>query len=70
VPDALAAALGRGGADGKLVIIKKGGDAFAVKEWLAADAHARTTADSRTAGRLRSSVGADARSKYGIVVDD
>jgi len=47
VPDALAAALGRGGADGKLVIIKKGGDAFAVKEWLAADAHARTTADSR-----------------------
>ena len=27
MPDALAAALGRGGADGKLVIIKKGGDA-------------------------------------------
>src|SRR5215470_10316612 len=33
------------GADGRLAIIKKSGDAFAVKEWLAADADARTTAD-------------------------
>ena len=33
------------GADGRLAIIKKSGDTFAVKEWLAADADARTTAD-------------------------
>jgi competence protein ComEC len=32
-------------ADGRLAVIKKSGDAFAVKEWLAADADARTTAD-------------------------
>jgi competence protein ComEC len=32
-------------ADGRLAIIKKSGDAFAVKEWLAADADARTAAD-------------------------
>jgi competence protein ComEC len=33
------------GGDGRLAIIKKSGDTFAVKEWLAADADARTTAD-------------------------
>jgi competence protein ComEC len=32
-------------ADGRLAFIKKSGDGFAVKEWLAADADARTTAD-------------------------
>jgi competence protein ComEC len=33
------------GADGRLAVIKKGGEGFAVKEWLAADADPRTTAD-------------------------
>jgi competence protein ComEC len=33
------------GADGRLAVIKKNGEGFAVKEWLAADADARTTAD-------------------------
>jgi len=33
------------GADGRLAVIKKSGEGFAVKEWLAADADPRTTAD-------------------------
>ncbi|HEV3185499.1 MAG TPA: ComEC/Rec2 family competence protein [Xanthobacteraceae bacterium] len=33
------------GADGRLAVIKKNGEGFAVKEWLAADADPRTTAD-------------------------
>jgi competence protein ComEC len=50
------------GADGKLAIIKKGGDAFAVKEWLAADADARTTADPTLAtGVVCDVVGCNAR---------
>jgi competence protein ComEC len=50
------------GADGKLAIVKKGGDAFAVKEWLAADADARTTADpSLAAGVVCDAVGCNAR---------
>jgi competence protein ComEC len=32
-------------ASGRLAIVRKGGDAFAVKEWLAADADARTPGD-------------------------
>jgi competence protein ComEC len=50
------------GADGKLAVIKKGGDAFAVKEWLAADADARTTADPTLAtGVVCDVVGCNAR---------
>jgi hypothetical protein len=50
------------GADGKLAVIKKGGDAFAVKEWLAADADARTTADPTLAsGVVCDAVGCNAR---------
>jgi competence protein ComEC len=50
------------GADGKLAIVKKGGDAFAVKEWLAADADARTTADPTLAtGVVCDAVGCNAR---------
>jgi competence protein ComEC len=44
------------GADGRLAIIKKSGDTFAVKEWLAGDADARTTADPT----LRNGVTCDA----------
>jgi competence protein ComEC len=33
------------GDDGRLAVVKKGYDGFAIKEWLAADADARTTAD-------------------------
>jgi competence protein ComEC len=50
------------GADGRLAIIKKGGEAFAVKEWLAADADARTTADPTLAnGVACDAVGCTAR---------
>jgi competence protein ComEC len=50
------------GADGKLAIIKKSGDAFAVKEWLAADADARTTADPSLAnGVTCDAIGCNAR---------
>lgn len=50
------------GADGKLAVVKKGGDAFAVKEWLAADADARTTADPTLAsGIICDAVGCNAR---------
>jgi competence protein ComEC len=50
------------GADGKLAVVKKGGDAFAVKEWLAADADARTTADPTLAtGVICDAVGCNAR---------
>ena len=50
------------GADGKLAIIKRGGDAFAIKEWLAADADARTTADPTLAtGVVCDAVGCNAR---------
>jgi competence protein ComEC len=50
------------GADGRLAIIKKSGDAFAVKEWLAADADARTTKDpSLGSGVVCDAVGCNAR---------
>src|SRR5262249_28782842 len=50
------------GGDGRLAIIKKSGDAFAVKEWLAADADARTTADATLAnGVACDAVGCNAR---------
>jgi competence protein ComEC len=49
LPDVLIAPSGELAAvragDGRLAVIKKSGDAFAVKEWLAADADPRTTAD-------------------------
>ena len=49
-------------ADGRLAVIKKGGDAFVVKEWLAADADARTTADPTLAnGTACDGVGCTAR---------
>jgi competence protein ComEC len=50
------------GADGRLAIIKKSGDAFAVKEWLAADADARTTRDpSLSSGVACDAIGCNAR---------
>jgi competence protein ComEC len=49
-PDVLIAGDGRAvavrGSDGKLHLMRSGKDAFAVKEWLAADADARTAADA------------------------
>jgi competence protein ComEC len=49
-PDVLVAqggdAIAVRGADGRLAIIKKGGDNFAVKEWLASDADPRLPADA------------------------
>jgi competence protein ComEC len=52
-PDALISADGRNvavrGKDGKLHLMRSGKDAFAVKEWLAADADARTAADASLA---------------------
>ena len=52
-PDVLIAGDGRSvavrGKDGRLHLMKSGKDAFAVKEWLAADADARTPADSSLA---------------------
>jgi competence protein ComEC len=50
------------GADGRFAIIKKSGDVFAVKEWLAADADARTTADPTLAnGVACDAIGCNAR---------
>ncbi|HML11827.1 MAG TPA: ComEC/Rec2 family competence protein [Xanthobacteraceae bacterium] len=50
------------GADGRLAVIKKSGDTFAVKEWLAADADARTTADPTLArGVACDAIGCNAR---------
>jgi competence protein ComEC len=52
-PDALISADGRNvavrGKDGKLHLMRSGKDAFAVKEWLAADADARNAADASLA---------------------
>ncbi|MFO1108631.1 MAG: ComEC/Rec2 family competence protein [Bradyrhizobium sp.] len=52
-PDILIAADGRNvavrGKDGRLHLMRSGKDAFAVKEWLAADADARTPADASLA---------------------
>src|SRR5207342_2184391 len=49
-PDALISADGRNvavrGTDGRLHLLRNGKDAFAVKEWLAADADARSAADA------------------------
>jgi competence protein ComEC len=56
-------------ADGRLAIIKKSGDAFAVKEWLAADADARTTADPTLGnGVACDGIGCTARLADGRVV--
>jgi competence protein ComEC len=57
------------GADGRLAIIKKSGDAFAVKEWLAADADARTTADPTLGnGAACDAIGCTARLADGATV--
>jgi competence protein ComEC len=52
-PDALISADGRNvavrGTDGRLHLLRSGKDAFAVKEWLAADADARNAADASLA---------------------
>jgi competence protein ComEC len=66
LPDVLVASNGDliavRGADGRLAIIKKSGDTFAVKEWLAADADPRTTADPTLAnGVACDAVGCNAR---------
>jgi competence protein ComEC len=66
LPDVLVASngdlIGVRGADGRLAIIKKSGDTFAVKEWLAADADARTTADPTLgSGVVCDAVGCNAR---------
>jgi competence protein ComEC len=56
-PDVLVAADGSAfavrGADGRLAMIKSGGDSFAWREWLAADADARTPKDSTLAAGIR-----------------
>jgi competence protein ComEC len=57
------------GGDGRLAIIKKSGDAFAVKEWLAADADARTSADpSLLSGVACDAIGCNARLADGSIV--
>jgi len=57
------------GADGRLAIIKKSGDVFAMKEWLAADADARTTADPSLAnGVACDGIGCNARLPDGSLV--
>jgi competence protein ComEC len=56
-PDVLVAADGSAfavrGADGRLAMVKSGGDSFAWREWLAADADARTPKDSTLAAGIR-----------------
>jgi len=56
-PDILVAADGSAfavrGADGRLAMIKSGNDSFALREWLAADADARTPKDATLAGGIR-----------------
>ena len=56
-PDALIAGDGQSaafrGADGRLAILRSGRDTFAIKEWLAADADARTPKDPSLANGVR-----------------
>jgi len=56
-PDILVAADGSAfavrGADGRLAMIKSGNDSFALREWLAADADARTPKDAALAAGIR-----------------
>lgn len=66
LPDVLVAPSGDAiavrAADGRLAVIKKSGDAFVVKEWLAADADPRTTADPTLAkGIACDAIGCTAR---------
>jgi competence protein ComEC len=56
-------------ASGKLAIIKKGGDAFAVKEWLAADGDPRVPGDpTLTEGVTCDAIGCIARLADGAIV--
>jgi competence protein ComEC len=56
-PDVLVAADGSAfavrGADGRLGMVKSGSDSFALREWLAADADARTPKDDTLAAGIR-----------------
>jgi competence protein ComEC len=56
-PDVLVSADGTAfavrGADGRLAMIKSGSDSFALREWLAADADARTVKDDTLANGIR-----------------
>jgi competence protein ComEC len=56
-PDVLIAADGSAiairGEDGRLSVVKSGGDVFALREWLAADADARTPKDTTLGGGIR-----------------
>ena len=56
-PDVLVAADGSAvavrGADGRLAMVKSGSDTFALREWLAADADARTPKDTTLADGIR-----------------
>jgi competence protein ComEC len=56
-PDVLVAADGSAvavrGTDGRLAMVKSGSDSFALREWLAADADARTPKDSTLAAGIR-----------------
>jgi competence protein ComEC len=57
------------GKDGKLAIVRTGSDTFAAREWLAADADARTAKDETLArGILCDDVGCIARLKDGRMV--
>jgi competence protein ComEC len=57
------------GADGRLSILRSGHDTFAVKEWLAADADARTVSDKTLAnGTACDDVGCVARLRDGRLV--
>jgi competence protein ComEC len=56
-PDVLVSADGTAfavrGADGRLAMVKSGSDSFALREWLAADADARTVKDDTLANGIR-----------------
>jgi competence protein ComEC len=56
-PDVLVAADGSAfavrGADGRLAMVKSGSDSFALREWLAADADARTPTDATLGAGIR-----------------
>ncbi len=72
-PDVLVAADGSAvavrGTDGRLAMVKSGSDSFALREWLAADADARTPKDSTLAAGIRcDEVGCIGRLRDGSLV--
>jgi len=72
-PDVLVSADGTAfavrGADGRLGMIKSGSDSFALREWLAADADARTVKDDSLANGVRCDAsGCIGRLRDGVLV--